>query len=72
MLKSASSENTLNSLILKFKKKNLLQYIFSIKNIFEENSLVVHWLGLRVSTAEDTSLILGWETEILYAMWCGQ
>ena len=37
------------------------------RSIMIGNSLVVQWLGLRVSTAEGMGSIPGWENKILQA-----
>ena len=34
--------------------------------------MVVQWLGLYTSTAEDVGSIPGWGTKIPHAVWCHQ
>ena len=41
-----------------------------LKKLKIETSLAVHWLRLHTSTAEGTSSIPGWGTEILHAEQC--
>ena len=49
------------------------KYIYLKKFFFEhrENSLVVQWLGLRVSTAGSPGLVTGRGTKIPQAAQCG-
>ena len=51
---------------------SLLLSGYTIKKSLEGNSLVVQWIRLCASTAEDWGWIPGWGTRIPHAAWHGR